>query len=70
MGIALEEGRVFGEPSETMVLVFAAMIGLRFVMKADEVKANGNGEPSKESKKNGPDDPDVSGHIAEDGVIP
>lgn len=36
MGIALEEARVFGPPSETLLLLFAAMIGLPLVLRADE----------------------------------
>jgi len=36
VGIALEEARVFGNPSETLLLVYAAMIGLPLVLRADE----------------------------------
>lgn len=38
IGIALEEARVFGPPSETLLLVFAAMIGLPLVLRADEAR--------------------------------
>jgi hypothetical protein len=41
MGIALEEARVFGDPSETLLLLFAAMIGLPLVLRADEMRKNG-----------------------------
>lgn len=43
MGIALEEARVFGNPSETLLLLFAAMIGLPLVLRADEHRRE-NGE--------------------------
>ena len=36
IGIALEEIRAFGDPSETLLLVFCAMIGLPLVLRADE----------------------------------
>jgi hypothetical protein len=60
IGIALEEARAFGEPSETLLLLFAAMIGLPLVLRADEARKSsedmksgqtssvgetGNGEP-------------------------
>lgn len=38
VGIALEEARVFGSPSETLLLLFAAMIGLPLVLRADEAR--------------------------------
>lgn len=38
VGIALEEARVFGAPSEALLLLFAGMIGLPFVIRADEAR--------------------------------
>ena len=38
VGIALEEARFFGPPSETLLLLFAAMIGLPLVLRVDEAK--------------------------------
>ena len=38
IGIALEEARLFGPPSETLLLLFAAMIGLPLVLRADEAR--------------------------------
>lgn len=38
IGIALEEARVFGAPSEALLLLFAGMIGLPFVIRADEAR--------------------------------
>ena len=38
VGIALEEARLFGPPSETLLLLFAAMIGLPLVLRVDEAK--------------------------------
>lgn len=42
VGIALEEARVFGSPSETLLLLFAAMIGLPLVLRADEQRQSEN----------------------------
>ena len=50
VGIALEEARIFGQPSETMILVFAAMMGLPIFLRADEKR-----ESSPPTGKNGPD---------------
>lgn len=61
-GIALEEGRVFGQPSETMVLVFAAMIGLRFAMKADEQRVEEQ-PPSKPDTPKLPNSSDGNGDV-------
>lgn len=36
VGITLEEMRTFGTPSETLLLVFCAMIGLPLVLRADD----------------------------------
>lgn len=36
VGIALEEARAFGQPSETLLILFAAMIGLPIALRADE----------------------------------
>jgi hypothetical protein len=51
-GIALEEMRLFGDPSETLLLLFAAMIGLPLVLRADEQRR------SNDAMKNGPDSSD------------
>lgn len=42
VGIALEETRAFGPPSETLLIVFAAMVGLPIVLRADEMRTNGS----------------------------
>lgn len=52
LGIALEEGRVFGSPSETLLLLFAAMIGLPLVLRADEAR-----QGSSQTSENGPPAP-------------
>ena len=52
-GIALEEARVFGAPSETLLLLFAAMIGLPLVLRADEQREKS--PPSTPDTRNGPD---------------
>lgn len=52
IGIALEEARAFGPPSETLLLVFAAMIGLPIVLRADERRQ------SSSDMKNGLDSSD------------
>lgn len=46
IGIALEETRAFGSPSETLVLLFAAMIGLPIVLRADEHRQSSDDTPS------------------------
>lgn len=53
VGIALEEARVFGEPSETLLLLFAAMIGLPLVLRADEMRQDQ--PPSTDDTKSGQD---------------
>lgn len=49
IGIALEEARVFGEPSETLLLLFAAMIGLPLVLRADEQRQSPPSTPDTTS---------------------
>jgi hypothetical protein len=53
VGIALEEARVFGAPSETLLLLFAAMIGLPLVLRADEQRRDD--PPSTNGPTIGPD---------------
>lgn len=52
VGIGLEEARVFGTPSETLLLLFAAMIGLPLVLRLDEKRSNGD-TPSGPSSSDG-----------------
>lgn len=52
-GIALEETRVFGAPSETLLLLFAAMIGLPLVLRADEQREKS--PPSTPDTTSGPE---------------
>ena len=64
VGIALEEMRTFGSPSETLVLLFAAMIGLPIVLRADEKKEKQ--PPSTPTSMTGPDSSagsEVEGHV-------
>lgn len=53
IGIALEEARIFGDPSETLLLLFAAMIGLPLVLRADEHRQSTNGTRSGQSSSAG-----------------
>lgn len=53
VGIALEEARAFGAPSETLLLLFAAMIGLPLVLRADE--QHKESPPSMHDSTIGPD---------------
>ena len=55
IGIALEEGRVFGTPSETLLLLFAAMIGLPLALRADERRQSKNGTKSGRNSSDGED---------------
>lgn len=49
IGIACEEMRLFGEPSETLLLLFAAMIGLPLVLRADEQRQSPPSTPDTPS---------------------
>lgn len=54
VGIALEEARVFGPPSETLLLLFAAMIGLPLVLRADQARQSSTPDtPSGPSSSDG-----------------
>lgn len=57
IGIALEEARVFGQPSETLLLLFAAMIGLPLVLRIDEAKRSNGDGASGQNFSNGRDHP-------------
>ena len=62
-GIALEEMRTFGAPSETLILLFAAMIGLPIALRADAKKEKQ--PPSTPTSMTGPDSSvgnEVEGH--------
>lgn len=52
-GIALEEARVFGAPSETLLLVFAAMVGLPLVLRVDETRSTSDTPKSPRSSDGG-----------------
>jgi hypothetical protein len=39
IGVALEEMRAFGEPSQALLLLFAALIGLPVFMRLDDRRA-------------------------------
>lgn len=52
IGLALQESRAFGEPSEALLLIYAAMMGLPILMRADEGKTES--PPSMPDMKNGP----------------
>lgn len=57
IGIALEEARVFGPPSETLLLLFAAMVGLPLVLRIDEAKRSSSDGANGPSSSNGKDGP-------------
>lgn len=54
LGIALEEARAFGEPSEALLLLFAGMIGLPFVIRADEARREGENPSPPDGTKSEP----------------
>ena len=54
IGIALEEARLFGDPSETLLLLFAAMIGLPLVLRADEARRSNGDTKNGPSSSGGP----------------
>lgn len=53
LGIALEEARLFGPPSETLLLLFAAMIGLPLVLRVDEAKRSNGATTNGRSSSDG-----------------
>ena len=55
LGIALEEGRVFGSPSETLLILFAAMIGLPLALRADERRQSRDDTKNGHGSSNGSD---------------
>ena len=57
VGIALEEARVFGSPSETLLLVFAAMIGLPLVLRIDEAKRSSSDSTNGQNSSGGKEKP-------------
>lgn len=55
VGIGLEEARAFGQPSEVLLLLFAAMIGLPLVLRADEQRQSRDDMPSGRDSSDGSD---------------